>query len=103
MQAGQPLDHPPSAYVTALLMPQGGAIVADTASLEALGIRLGPVLPHMPSFMARPVIQGAHGFTSTTESQPQMGPLAALQEISCRHVDSALNMQQYIPGAARVP
>ena len=39
MQAGQPLEHPPAAYVTALLVPQGGAIVADTASLEALGIR----------------------------------------------------------------
>ncbi|CAL5229776.1 g13164 [Coccomyxa viridis] len=38
-KAGQPLDHPPSAYVTALLVPQGGAIVTDIASLEAIGIR----------------------------------------------------------------
>ena len=42
MQAGQPLDNPPDAYITALLVPKGGAIVIDTASLEAIGIRCKP-------------------------------------------------------------
>lgn len=42
MQAGQPLDNPPDAYITALLVPKGGAIAIDTASLEAIGIRCKP-------------------------------------------------------------
>ena len=33
------LHHPTSAYVTALLVPQGGSIEVDRADLAALGIR----------------------------------------------------------------
>lgn len=38
-QAGLPLDNAPDAYITALLVPKGGAIVTDRAALEAIGIR----------------------------------------------------------------
>ena len=36
-QAGLPLDNAPDAYITALLVPKGGAIVTDRAALEAIG------------------------------------------------------------------
>ena len=39
LQAGKPLGLPPSAFVTALLYPSGGAISLDKTSLEMLGIR----------------------------------------------------------------
>lgn len=38
-QAGLPLDNALDAYITALLVPKGGAIVTDRAALEASGIR----------------------------------------------------------------
>ncbi|CAL8469527.1 g9068 [Coccomyxa elongata] len=38
-KAGQPLEHAPSSYVTALLVPAGGAIDLDGPALEAMGIR----------------------------------------------------------------
>ncbi|CAK0784396.1 hypothetical protein CVIRNUC_007600 [Coccomyxa viridis] len=46
-KAGQPLDNPPDAYITALLVPKGGAIAIDTASLEAIGIREIVEVPSM--------------------------------------------------------
>jgi hypothetical protein len=33
------LSHPPSAYVTAVLVPAGGPVAVDRAELEALGVR----------------------------------------------------------------
>ena len=44
VQAGQPLSHAPSSYVTALLVPAGGAIDLDRPALEAMGIRSAPCL-----------------------------------------------------------
>jgi len=38
-QAGEQLDLPPSAFVTALLVPAGGAIDLERPALEAMGIR----------------------------------------------------------------
>ncbi|KAK9908076.1 hypothetical protein WJX75_002470 [Coccomyxa subellipsoidea] len=38
-KAGEPLDLPPSAFITALLVPAGGAIDLDRSALEAIGIR----------------------------------------------------------------
>lgn len=35
---GVPLRHPPSAYVTCLLVPAGGAIEIDSVALELLGV-----------------------------------------------------------------
>lgn len=45
-QAGEPLDLPPSAFITALLVPAGGAIDLDLSALEAIGIRCVPLLGH---------------------------------------------------------
>lgn len=39
---GRPLEHPPAAYVTAVLAPAGGSLSADAAELSALGIACGP-------------------------------------------------------------
>ena len=35
------LDLPPSAFITALLVPRGGAIALDLPALQAMGIRCG--------------------------------------------------------------
>lgn len=51
VQAGQPLEHAPSSYVTALLVPAGGAIDLDQPALEAMGIRSVPCPAHKPDML----------------------------------------------------
>lgn len=45
VQAGEQLNLPPSAFVTALLVPAGGAIDLERPALEAMGIRYVSVSP----------------------------------------------------------
>jgi hypothetical protein len=51
---GVPLRHPPGAYVTALLVPAGGAIEVDADALSLLGV---------PTVVEVPAVQDAQGNT----------------------------------------